>query len=279
MNERSRQQFLICVCSWPGVARFFSARSLGPAILIGIVSGCAELPAPAVKEFHDAEADYRAQRYAPAVSRLDKILSDYPDHKGCEEAYYLRALCRVGQSDKAGALADALACIKYSKQPLLTAKAHVTAGAVLFETGKFSEALPHLAAALRDLPERPPADLVRYQYGLCLQREGRWREAKTEFGAVLQKYPQSSVAEYARRYRDWPHEFFSIQCGAFRDQASAAKLQDTLRKSGLPARVESRPLGGETQYVVYVGQYASYEQARGAVAGVQRKASGAVVVP
>lgn len=248
-------------------------------MLTGLICGCTELPGSAVKELNDAEADYRARRYDAAVSRLDKILCDYPEQKGCEDAYYLRALCRAGQSQKSAALSDALACIKYSRQPVLTAKAQATAGVILYETGRTSEAIPHLGAALRGLPGAPPADLLRYQYAVCLQRQGRWGEARTEFSAVCTRYPQSTVAEFARRAGEWPHEFFSIQCGTFRDGASAARMKETLTKAGLPARAEIRKLGGESLHTVYVGQYAKYEQAQGAVAGVQRKASGAMVVP
>lgn len=280
MNDRPSQYLYLHRAGrgrdFPRDATRLAFRSV---LLVGFVSGCTELPGSAVKELDDAAAEYRAQRYDAALSRLDKILHDYPEQKGCEEAYYLRALCRVGQSNKTGAMSDALACIKYSQQQILTAKAHALAGALLYETGRTSDALPHLAAALRARPDAPAADLVRYQYALCLQRQGRWREAKAEFTAVSGRYPQSTVAEFSRRARDWPHEFFSIQCGAHRDQAAAAKLKETLTKAGLSARIETRQVSGEQLYLVYVGQYAGYEQAQAAVAGVQRKVSGAMVVP
>lgn len=243
------------------------------------VSGCAELPPGALKERNEAEAEYRAQRYEAAASRLDNILRDYPNHRGCDEAYYLRALCRAQQSNRSGAIADTLACIKNSMTPALIAKAHATAGALLYETGQTAEALPHLSAALKGLPDAPPADLVRYHYAACLQREGRWRDARAEFDAIAQRYPNNTVAGHARRAKEWPHDYFAIQCGTFRDQASASKYRDQLSMAGLTARTIQRKINGESLCAVCVGTYARYEQAQAALPQIQRKATGATIVP
>jgi TolA-binding protein len=240
---------------------------------------CAELPPTAWKELREAENEYQAERYAAAVARLDKVLRDYPACSGSDEAYYLRSLCRarLGRSDDAKT--DALACIKYASQADLKAKAQVSLGSLLFEQGRLNEALPHYAAAIGRLPDKGAMDLVQYRYGLCLQREGRWREARAEFATVCNRYPGGAVAEHARRAAEWRNEFFSIQCGACRDQGGANQLKDELSKAGLPVRVEKHLRSGEELHMVYVGRYARYEQAQEALGSVRRRAPGAQVVP
>ena len=253
-------------------------RALLPLLLLW-GPACAELPPTAWNELGEAQKEYTANRYNAAAARLDKVLQDYPAAGGSDQAYYLRCLCRAKLGQAEDAKADALACIKCASQADLKAKAQVSLADLLFEQGRLEEALPYFAAGVGRLPAKGSLDLVHYRYGMCLQREGRWREAKTEFAAVCNGYPSSQLAEPARHAADWPHEFFSIQCGAYRDQAGANKLQDELSKTGLPARVEKVRRNAEELYTVYVGRYPQYSKAQEALGSVQRKTPGAQVVP
>ncbi|MBN2562413.1 MAG: SPOR domain-containing protein [Phycisphaerae bacterium] len=261
------------MCRWlPG---------LGIVLVLPLASGCAELPASAWKDLTRAETEYRDSQYDAAAARLDIFLKTYPEHRDSAQAYYLRSLCRAKQSQKSRARADALSCIKLSHTQELSAKAHAMVGELLYEEGQAAEAIPHYAAALRGLPGATlrEADVIRYHYGQCLQREGDWRGARLEFAAVYQRYPGSPCAEHAKRMYEWPYDYFSIQCGAYREKAGAGKLEAALKEAGLRARVETRPRGGELLHVVFVGRYPRYDQAQGAIAAVQRNVSDAIVVP
>ncbi len=96
---------------------------------------------------------------------------------------------------------------------------------------------------------------------------------------MFQRYPDSPAAGHAKRMYDWPHDYFSIQCGAYREKAGATKLQEELKKAGLRARVETHPRGGEPLHKVLVGRYPRYDQARDMLRSVQHRVSDALVVP
>ncbi len=246
---------------------------------IWLASGCGEIPPSARERLTSAYNQYQRQDYRGSAETLDTFLREHGERREAAEAYYLRSLCLARLSDKSRAATDALQCIKYADDEQLRAKAHVNAGTLLMETGNSADAVPHYAAALQRLPEAAPADVVRYQYAVCLLREGRWNEGKKECGLVVQRHPRSGVAEAARKLRDWPESHFAIQCGAYRDEAGARTYRDQLTKAGLRARVLPRSRSGEQVFAVVVGTYPRYEQAKAALPGVKRKVPGAAIVP
>lgn len=243
------------------------------------LTGCVTLPPAAKQQISEAEGAYRQGNYPAAIDTLNIVLGQYPDCPESSEAYYLRALCHARQSNKSKAVEDAQRSIRLCKDDDLKAKAHATVATLLWESGKTAAAIHHYSEALKGLPETPPTDLVRFRYGLCLQREGQWGQARGEFTTISQKYPGSELAEHARRMSEWPVDGFKIQCGAFRDKAEAARLAEKLGRAGLSTKVESQLRSGETLQMVYVGQYSRYEQAQQALRAVRRHVSDSMIVP
>ncbi len=227
----------------------------------------------------EAERDYRNKRYREAETKLNRYLRRYPDSPESAEAYCLRALCNVQLSHKRRAESDARRCIELSRHDDLTANAHATIATLLYETNRTREALMHFEWALRGLPDKPPADLLRYRYALSLQRDARWRDARLEFASVRRRHAGSTLAQHAQRMLDWPHDYYAIQCGAFRDRASASSMAARLKRSGLSGSVESRTRGGESLFTVYVGQYRRYAEALDALASARRQVKDAFVAP
>lgn len=241
--------------------------------------GCATPTPDAIKQVSEAEKDYRNQNFQSAEVRLNRFIKQYPNAPESAEAYYLRSLCGTRRSNKVMAEADARQCVKLSRDKRLSAKAHATIATLCFETNRNADAIEHFGIALANLPDKPPADLLRFRYAICLQREGRWRESKAEFNAVANRYPGSDIAPVAQRMLEWPHDSFAIQCGAFRDKAAAGKLERKMKVVGLKAWTEKRSRSGEVLYTVYAGNYTNYAMARDALPGVQRSAPGAHIVP
>ncbi|HKQ47433.1 MAG TPA: SPOR domain-containing protein [Phycisphaerae bacterium] len=264
-------------------SRWKRRRWIGPRLhavfTLPLVAGCTELPHGAKQELNKAGEDYRRQDYGGAQTKLDGIISTYHAYSGVAEAHYLRALVYVKQSNKAGALADAERCLALSQDKALTSQAAAMAGTLAFEAGDEARALYHFARALKGLPEKPPTDLVRYRYAVCLQHEGRWTEARREFGTVVQRYPQSTITENARRMYEWKGDYFAIQCGAYQDQSSATKQMKKLRTAGLSPRIESQSRLGKTLYMVFVGQYPKYAAAQEALRSIRAKVPNAVIAP
>ncbi len=260
--------------------RLRQRRAFGLVLIVAVMTvGCSKLPPAAIQQKLDAEVAYRNRNYNAATETLDAFLVRYPDHPDSAEAYYLRALCRAQQSNKYGASADAQQCIRLSSHSGLTAKAEAMTATLLFETGKEAAALPHYAKALKGLDDEPPTDLVRYRYAICLQHQGQWRDARLEFAAVYQRYPQSACAPHAKQMYEWPHDAFSIQCGAFRDKHKAEQLTQQLKRAGLSVRIEPRTRSSELLQFVYVGRYTHYDQAQHALRTVRRHVSDAIIRP
>lgn len=264
-------------------SRWRRRRWIGPRLhavfALPLVAGCTELPYGAKQELNKAGEDYRSQDYRGAQAKLDGILSTYHQYTGAAEAYYLRALVHVKQSNKGGALADADRCIALSQDSSLRAQAAAMAGTLSFEMGDETKALDYFVKALKGLPEKPPADLVRYRYAVCLQHQGRWAEARREFATLLQLYPQSDLTANARRMYEWRGDYFALQCGAYLDQKSAAKQMQKLRKAGLSARIENQTRLGKPLYLVFVGQYPKYDAAQEALRALRAKVPNAVIAP
>lgn len=243
--------------------------------------GCTELPASARETLVEARELYRAKQYAAAKSKSDSVIKRYSAFGQTAEAYYLRALCHVELGDRSRAAEDAQRCIAKSSDPVLTARAHATTASILFEQRRHKPAVSHYKRALKNLPEDPGRDLVHFNYGVCLQRVGDWRGARAQFSIVQRRYPTSSLAERARRAAAWPHEYFSIQCGAYRDRGAAETLANSLKGGrGRPAaRVQMRVVSGQSLHTVLVGRFPTYDEAQSALGMVRRRAGGAFVVP
>lgn len=262
----------------PFVLRRVAALPLG-ATLILPVSGCAPFPDSAWDQLDAAKQDYRNHAYGAATRKLDAILEAHPNHPDAAEAYYVRSLCHARRADKVRAEADARRCIRLAGGGEVAADAHATLATLLFEANRTKEALTHYAAALRSGRRRAGEDLLRYRYGLCLIREGRWKEARAALAEVVRSFPNGTSAQHARRLYEWPHDAYSIQCGAFREVGAASKLNEKLKRAGLRSRVESRKRSGETLHTVYVGEYGRYAQARDALPAVQRHVADAYIMP
>ncbi len=247
--------------------------------MLSTMHGCTELPPAEWERLNQAKAACQQRDYRAAMPTLDDILSKYPYANGAADAYYLRSLCHSNLSNKVQAEADARSCIEKSKNPALTADAHATLAVLLLEANRNPEALPHFEQAFSGAQPRPNDDLLRYRYGLCLQREGRWEEARAEFAAVVMQSPGGGAAAHARRAREWPNPFYAIQCGVFREAGGAQQLKTKLERFGLKSWVARQSRAGESLHSVFVGRYSRYDEARDAVAAVQKHAAGAFIVP
>lgn len=251
------------------------------AAIVGLGSlGCSPIPTDRdLKQVVKAESDFRNHRFKEADATLTGFLREFPEHPDSAEAYCLRALCNVELNRKAKAQSDAQWCVRLAKNSTVKANAHATLATLLYETGKTDQALDHYSAALKVLPDKPPADLLRYRYGICLQRAGRWQDARREFASVYQRYPGSDLAPHARRLYSWSVDGYAIQAGAFRESSAASDLNQQLRRSGLPSRVDRIARSGEWLHTVYVGNYTTYREATNALPVVRRVVRDAFVMP
>lgn len=241
--------------------------------------GCTVLPPHVRVQVVEADKSYRNNDYRGAEARLEPVLRDFPNHAESAEAYYIRALARVRMQRIPDAVADLEKAVKLSNRADLTGRANAALGGLYHDQGRYEPAAAALAQALRDLPEKPPADEVRYRLGVCLQRQGKWADARSAYSTLMHQFPGSRYAEDARRGFSWEHSFFSIQCGAFVNQSQAENLLRKVRSATSEVWVEPEARFGRPLHVVYAGKYATFAQAQDGLGAVRRAVPGAFVVP
>ncbi len=255
------------------------ARRHAAWILCLGLCGCAELPPHMKQELVQADKSYRANDMPAAIKRLDPLLAQFPNTPESAEAYYLRALCRIKLSKATDALADLLECVRLSTRADLTARAYASMGGVQHDLGQYAAAAASFEKALQKLPDQSPTDQVRLRYGICLQRLGKWEEARTAFSTLIRRFPSSPYAEDARRRFSWKHSFFSIQCGAFVGPQQADALVQKLRSAISEGWVEPEARYGRPMYVVYAGKYGTLAEAEAGLRAARRVTPEAFIVP
>lgn len=222
---------------------------------------------------------YDQGQYHTAMTRLDRMISEYGQTIEIAEAYYVRGLCRLKTQQTNMAASDFTEAIKRSKRSDLTARARASLAAIAYQQGQWTRAADLYAQALADLPDDEPKDRILYCAGLSLQRAGRWKESRFAFGEIRHKFRQSAVADEAMRISGWEHDYFTIQLGAFSDADKAAVAVKGYRTQGLDATQEYLPRGSRNLWVVMAGRYADYEAAENALRQVRRQHPDAFIIP
>lgn len=260
-----------------------SIRKTTGALAVLIVSvhlgGCTTLPPPAVERIQKADRAYRDGRYSVAEQLLVPVIETHGDKPDVGEALYVRGLCRLKTKRAAEARADLEKALYLTRRNELVDRLHTQLGNLEFDRERYVPAALFYEQAYDDLPNRPPKDRVGYQYGIALQRCGRFPEAKSVLTDVTTKFPRSSFASQARRKACWPHEYFTIQCGAYRNIGGAHGQAETLQEHGLEALAVPQSAASSKLYVVRVGRYRTYAAARRALPGVQRVQPDAFIIP
>jgi TolA-binding protein len=260
------------------VARAGRAYVLIAMALAGAV-GCQGVPPAGRQMLERADKNYRAGEYQATEQSADSFLRQFGSSPAAAEAYYLRGLARarLGRWDEA--VADLQRSIETSQREDLTAQAHAMLGLYDYQHEQDTDAIQHFEQALPHLAKEPPADDVQYAYAVCLQRLGQWDAARRELAAILHTYPNSDIAEAARRRFRWPQDSFSIQCGAFSKVDNANARVTELQQAGLAAKTAFLESDGGGLWRVYVGQYPTYAEAQAALPGVRSVVPGALIAP
>lgn len=262
------------------MARAWRIIFLGAGLILGGAAGCASMPSAARRDLLQARREYDAGDPAGAEQIAARIIARHPDKVEIAEVFYLRGLARVRQGRPGGAKSDFRDALSRSKRKALTARSAEALGMVLQKEGTFDKAADSYGEALAvGDASNEPLDELLYNLGVCLQRCGRWEGAREVFGQLLREYPSGRYVRGARSRFEWPHKFFSIQCGVFANPSNAQKLLADFSKRGFRAFIQPRGGLPDGTHPVYVGRYSDYKSARRALPRVKRVVVDAYVVP
>lgn len=240
--------------------------------------GCGEAsPAPR-RLLTDASERYAAGDMRAAESLSNEFLKLSAGSPAAGEAHYLRGLSRVRQGNRAGARADFLIGESHWREDV-AAYSQVMLANLAWDAGDLEAAIERYATALPRLPLRPPTDAVLYRYGVCLQRVGRWGEARHAFARLLHQYGESAEAAAARRRFAWPTDHLTICCGAADRLEDAERIARGLEGRGLAVSSQYLDLDGRARWRLLTGHYNTYAAAVADLPRVRAIVPEATVVP
>jgi tetratricopeptide (TPR) repeat protein len=241
--------------------------------------GCANLPEEGLRLLRDANGQYQTAQYDQAVRSTSKFIEQYGNNPAAAEAFYIRGLARLALGQREDARGDFNAVLERSKRQELSARAQAQLGNMAFDDRDYTQAADRLEKSLASLPKQPPSDEIAYRLGVACQRTGRWEKAQQVFAAVLEDYPDRPVNALARRQAAWNHDYFAIQCGAYRQRGNAEEQVQLLGRHGI--RAEAVPDTWENQplFVVHVGRFDDYDQALKELPRVKQVVGDAIIRP
>ncbi|MBN2447486.1 MAG: SPOR domain-containing protein [Phycisphaerae bacterium] len=225
------------------------------------------------------ERSYEAARYDEAITKLTQYIESDPPAEDLGRAYYVRALSFAKSNRRSLAHEDLLHCFQTARDPDVVWRSCVLLGTLYYEDEKWANAAHAYTGAITRMQEAPPLDDVLWRLGVCHERMGQWGQSRTDFQRLVLQFPNSRLANDARRRLAISADHFAIQCGVFSSQTSADELTRQLARQGMSAYTRREPRDGALKNVVLVGRYTTYEEAWQDIARVRQYVPGAVIWP
>ena len=252
---------------------------IGALVAFSMLAGCAGLPPAQRQELVRASELYTQGHYHSAAAKLNKLIEEHGQAHEIAEAHYLRGLCQLKGRMPQHSADDFKQAICKSRRKDLTARSRASLAALAFKAGKWEQAGDLYAQALPDLPDEAPKNKILFSAGLCLQRIGRWKEARQKFNELLHKFGNGPLADDARRMVSWDHPYYAVQVAAFAGTDSASRVVRDLRQEGLDATQEYLPRNGRSLWIVMAGRYPTYKDAVLGLKHVNRSHPDAFIIP
>jgi len=241
-----------------------------------ILPGCG---GPAPREgrrlLAQSQNSLEAKDYRSTISKADEFLRQYSRTREAGRAHYLRAKAKLALQDTVGATADFREAADSSNADV-RANANLALGQTAFDNGQMLQAEEYYRRAVEDIEDgKAPGDHAHYRLGCVLQRRGLWRQAELEFRQVVEYFRNTELASRASRRVN--ATAWTVQAGAFGNQAHASALAGKLRAGGLAPAVRTVLGKSGPLFIVVVGTYGTYQQAAGALNIVKRHQADAFV--
>jgi len=210
-------------------------------------------------KLNDGFNSYTQRRFDLSEQAADGYINALPNDPNVDEAYYLRGISRLGKEDKSGAAEDLRTAVAKSKRADLKAKAQRGLGDLAFDAQNWPLAVKHYQSAISYLPAEQNAPIVVFRIGAALQAQGKWADSRPYFQQVLRLNADKFWKDRATvRLRV---DSYTLQFGAFRDNANASQTAKTLRSQRLDPTVVNEVRDGQLLFMVRCGEFNTYTEA------------------
>jgi tetratricopeptide (TPR) repeat protein len=185
------------------------------------------------------------------------------------DAFYFQGVILLEKGEARLAEAAFAEAIRTPRNRYVAAQAQIGLGDCYFAEDRFDEAIAGYQRALDLHAPDARLDYCLYRLAAARQRRGEWASARTCYELLIRDFPRSVLVPRTQQRLEYPDQAYHIQVGAFTDAESAQNLRGYVESKGVAAKVV-RTSAGESPFLVWVGTYQSYDQARVAMADVQQ---------
>ncbi len=134
--------------------------------------------------------------------------------------------------------------------------------------GKYANAIITLSELLRNYPETSSQDEILFWLGISYMSNGQEKQGTSVLQDLRTRFPKSMWSERAanvvpmKKTPQTKEEYFTIQVGSYRNRENAEIHAEDLQRGDFDVQIVEAVVKGETYYRVWVGRFATAEQAK-----------------
>jgi tetratricopeptide (TPR) repeat protein len=251
-------------------------KQIARLLLLMIAAGAGLAQASSLSDIEMAVMD---KNYKEARVLSSKLLKASPDREERIEAEYYLGLSQLRLGQYAEARKAFIIVMQSASTSDLYEKAALGMVESLYMSGFYKDALKEGQKLLRKGPNSPSKSLIYLKIARTHLKLMQWQKAKDYLQKIVNEFPQSFEAPIAKGLLE-EKEFFTVQVGAFLDQAKAVMLMEELKSKDQYAYVvETTSTDGKKFYRVRVGQMTSLSQAQALESQLGRQGYPTLIYP
>lgn len=148
-------------------------------------------------------------------------------------------------------------------------KAYLELAKIDFARKEYNKAINRLNTLKDKYPETIVIDQALFWLGLAYVGNSDKRNGILTLQGLVEKYPESpwttrarSVLQSEKQPTEIKGERFTVQVGSYRSYVNAQTQMGQLKKEGFSCQISKFSVGSDTFYRVWVGEFATHEEAK-----------------
>ncbi|MFH1201263.1 MAG: tetratricopeptide repeat protein [Candidatus Omnitrophota bacterium] len=206
------------------------------------------------QDLYKAQELFLRGEYQKSVTECERLLSLNPEREPQEEVYYLLGIIYLKEGNFMRCRDIFQIITEEIPKPTFRQEAFQGLADTYFKEGDFKEARGRYEKIIKEFPNCRFQSVVYLRLGEIALKEGRWLDANRIFMKIIKDYRLSFEAEQSRLFLA-SDNFFTLQAGAFLDEAKAKNLSLKLINQGYKdVYISTLEKDGRVFYRVRVGK-------------------------